>query len=39
VNNPKHEAHQQMLNWLGDRFDPGRFDLQEVNATLRRLKL
>jgi hypothetical protein len=39
VNNPKHEAHQEMLDWLGDQFDPGRFDLQEVNATLRRLKL
>jgi hypothetical protein len=39
VNNPKHEAHQQMLDWLGEPFDPGRFDLQAVNAALRRLKL
>jgi hypothetical protein len=39
VNNPKHTAHQQMLDWLGDPFDPGRFDPQAVNATLRGLKL
>jgi Plasmid pRiA4b ORF-3-like protein len=38
VNNPKHKAYQEMLDWLGEPFDPGRFDLQEVNATLRRLK-
>jgi hypothetical protein len=24
-----------MLDWLGGQFDPGRFDLQKVNATLR----
>ena len=38
VNNPKHEAHQQMLDWLGEPFDPSRFDLQAVNAALRRVK-
>jgi hypothetical protein len=35
VNNPRHEDHQEMLDWLGGQFDPGRFDLQKVNATLR----
>jgi hypothetical protein len=25
--------------WLGDPFDPGGFDLQAINATLRGLKL
>ena len=39
VDNPKHEAHQQMLDWLGEPFDPSRFDLQAVNAALRRVKL
>ena len=38
VNNPKHEAHQQMLDWLGEPFDPSRFDLHAVNAALRRVK-
>ena len=39
VNNPKHEDHQEMLDWLGDQFDPGRFDLQKVNTTLRALEI
>jgi hypothetical protein len=39
LNNPKHESHQEMLDWLGEPFDPGRFDPEEVNAILRRLKL
>jgi hypothetical protein len=30
---------QPSLDWLGEPFDPGRFDLQAANATLRGLKL
>jgi Plasmid pRiA4b ORF-3-like protein len=37
VNNPNHEEHQEMLDWLGGQFDPGRFDLQKINAKLRGL--
>jgi hypothetical protein len=39
ISNPNHEEHQEMLDWLGDPFDPGHFDLQEINAQLRRLKI
>ena len=39
INNPKHEDHEEMLDWLGGQFDPGRFDLQKVNATLRALEI
>jgi hypothetical protein len=39
INNPEHEDHQEMLEWLGDQFDPCHFDLQKVNAELRRLKI
>jgi hypothetical protein len=39
VKNPKHKEHWQMLDWLGGQFDPGRFDLQKVNATLRGLEI
>src|ERR1700736_6448959 len=39
VNHPKHEEHQEMLDWLGDQFDPGHFDLQKINAELRGLKI
>jgi hypothetical protein len=34
VANPKHENHDDMLEWLGDDFDPEAFDLGEVNAIL-----
>ena len=39
VNNPKHEEHQEMLDWLGGQFDPGRFDLQKINAKLRGVEI
>jgi hypothetical protein len=34
-----HEDHQEMLDWLGGQFDPGRFDLQKINAKLRGLEI
>jgi hypothetical protein len=39
VKNPNHKEHRQMLDWLGGQFDPGHFDLQKVNASLRRLEI
>jgi len=39
VNNPKHEEHQELLEWLGDQFDPTHFDLQTINAALRGLDI
>ena len=37
VKNPKHKEHQETLDWLGGQFDSGHFDLQKINAKLRRL--
>ena len=37
VKNPKHKEHRATLDWLGGPFDPGHFDLQKINAELRRL--
>ena len=34
VGDPKHERHEELLEWLGDRFDPDAFDLEEVNVIL-----
>jgi len=34
IANPKHEDHEDMLEWLGGEFDPDAFDLEEVNAIL-----
>ena len=39
---PDHEEHEDMLDWLGlesgDRLDPVRFSVEEVNSRLRQLQ-
>lgn len=30
INDPKHEEHEEMLEWLGGEFDPEHFDVKEV---------
>jgi len=37
ISDPGHEEHQQMVDWIGGAWDPEKFDLAAVNATLRRL--
>jgi hypothetical protein len=39
IANPKHERHEELIEWLGGDFDPKHFDLQQTNAQLKRLKL
>ena len=39
VNNPEDEEHEELREWLGEGFDPSRFDLQKVNTALSRLKI
>jgi Plasmid pRiA4b ORF-3-like protein len=34
IKNPKHEQHDEMIEWLGDEFDPEAFDLSKVNKVL-----
>jgi hypothetical protein len=29
-----HPEHEDMLEWIGDEFDPDNFDLQDVNRKL-----
>ncbi len=36
IRDPKHERHDDLVDWLGGEFDPGRFDLDEINAALVR---
>ncbi len=31
---PSHPEHADMLEWLGDKFDPGHFNVERVNAIL-----
>jgi hypothetical protein len=35
---PNTEEHEEMKEWVGGEWDPGRFDLEETNARLKRLK-
>ena len=35
---PTHDDHERMLTWVGSRFDPEFFDIEAVNAKLRKLR-
>jgi len=35
IQNPKHPEHEDMLEWVGGKFDPEEFDLEGVNEGLR----
>jgi hypothetical protein len=38
IRDPTHPEHEEMLEWVGEKFDPEVFDLDEVNRELQRLK-
>ncbi len=38
VKNLKHPEHKAMKEWFGGPFDPAHFDLEGVNAKLKRIK-
>ena len=41
IDDPEHEAHEEMvewLEWLGRDLDPDRFDLKEVNRDLKAVR-
>lgn len=38
LRDPEHEEHEEYLVWAGGAFDPEAFDIDAVNALLRRLK-
>src|SRR5262249_31464406 len=37
IANPKHEQHEEMLEWRGP-FDPAAFDLKKATRAMRKLK-
>lgn len=37
IGDPDHPEHDQRLTWVGGSFDPEAFDLEAVNAGLRRI--
>jgi len=38
INDPNHEQHDEMLEWVGDDYDPETFSLDEVNRRLALLR-
>ncbi|CAG0983952.1 hypothetical protein ANRL3_02317 [Anaerolineae bacterium] len=34
IRNPRHPEHDEMLEWVGGKFDPEKFDLDGVNGML-----
>ncbi|MCX6325067.1 MAG: plasmid pRiA4b ORF-3 family protein [Bacteroidia bacterium] len=36
---PKHEEYDNIIEWLGEEFDPEHFDKEAVNIILKRLKI
>jgi len=38
IQDPDHPEHEDYLEWIGGEFDPEAFDLDEVNAALRKLR-
>jgi hypothetical protein len=38
IADPRHEDHDQFLEWAGGSFDPEYFDLDAVNTALARLR-
>jgi hypothetical protein len=35
IQDPKHPEHEDMLEWVGDSFDPNEFDVESVNQQLK----
>jgi len=35
---PQHEEHETYVDWIGGKFDPQAFDIDGVNAELRRMR-
>jgi hypothetical protein len=38
IGDSSHAEHEEMLEWVGEGFDPERFDASDVNGVLARMK-
>lgn len=38
ISNPDHRRHEEILEWVGGEFDPGRFDREAVNKEFRGMR-
>ncbi|MGD0010191.1 MAG: hypothetical protein ABSE93_16800 [Terriglobia bacterium] len=35
LRDPKHPEHNEVIDWMGEDFDPEAFDLQDINSRLK----
>jgi hypothetical protein len=35
IHDPGHERHQELLDWIGGKFDPEEFDLELINRHIK----
>jgi hypothetical protein len=38
LKNPKHKDYEELIEWMGKKFDPERFDLEKINTALANLR-
>ena len=38
IQNPDHQEHEDLLEWVGGDFDPERFDMEAVNREFRMVR-
>ena len=38
ISDPANPEHEEMLEWVGEDFDPEAFDLEEINEGLNRIR-
>jgi hypothetical protein len=38
IQDPEHEEHEMLLEWIGGGFDPDAFNLVEINASLKQIR-
>jgi hypothetical protein len=39
IADPGHERHAELIEWTGNDFDPEEFDLEDIDAALRHVRL
>lgn len=38
MEDPQHEEHESLMEWLGGAFDPRAFELIQINKRLKQIK-
>jgi|GEM_PF-1577117 len=38
IKSPKNDGYDEMMDWLGGKFNPGKFDLKKTNKCLQKIR-